>query len=775
MDDISVGFGKWVIRFRWLVILAVVAMSVGMISGARFLTFNGDYRIFFSPDNPYLKAFDLIERTYTKTDNILFVIKANEGDIFNPKVLSTVKNMTDEAWLAPYSSRVDSVTNYQHTYAEEDDLTVRDLVPDPTMVTGEEAAYVQNVAMTDPLIAKRLVSPDGKTTGIFVTMNIPEGTKSPEGPIMAYAREMVAKYSAVDDNLTIVLTGNTPHNNAFVEVSSYDLQYLTPLMYLLLAITMIVFLRSFWGVAVTLVIIAFSATAAIGIAGWMGVELSPPSAMAPTIILTIAVANPVHFLVTMFAAMREGLPKREAIVESMRLNTQPIFLTSLTTAIGFTCLNFGDAPPFGDMGNIAAIGTMLAWVYAMTLLPAVISLLPIKAPAQKSSDSTFLGSLAETVIARRIPILCLTSIMAVALIALVPRLEMNENFVHYFDKGTDFRDSADFANDNLTGVYTLEYSLPSTEPGGIAEPEYMAHLEEFAEWYKQQPNVTHVSPFTDIMTRLNRNMHGDDDDWYKLPDDRELAAQYLLLYEMSLPYGLDLNNQVNVDKSATRMTVLLRDISTKETKKILKSAEEWQHENLPPHMFSPASSTTVMFTFLADKNVYSMLYGTLAAFLLISGILLFALKSFRIGMVSLIPNIVPAFMAFGIWAIFSTQVGWSVAFVTVTALGIIVDATVHFLSKYLRARRERGQSSEDAVRYAFSTVGAAIWISALVLIIGFSVLAFSDFKMNEHLGLLTSLTIAVALVVDFTLLPTLLMTLDRKDRVHEGKPRTATA
>jgi hypothetical protein len=386
-----------------------------------------------------------------------------------------------------------------------------------------------------------------------------------------------------------------------------------------------------------------------------------------------------------------------------------------------------------------------------------------------------LENLGEMVIARRMPVLFLTSALAVALIALVPRLEINDNFVHYFAKGLEFRDNADFANDNLTGVYTLEYSLKSTEAGGIAEPEYMRHLEAFADWFEQQPHITHVSPVTDIMRRLNLNMHGDDEAWYRLPEERDLAAQYLLLYEMSLPYGLDLNNQINVDKSATRMTVLLRDVSTKETKKILAAAETWQRENLPPHMFSPASSVTVMFTFLADKNVNSMLYGTLAAFLLISGILLFALKSVRIGLVSLIPNMVPAFMAFGIWAIFSTNVGWSVAFVTVTALGIIVDATVHFLSKYLRARREQGRSSEDAVRYAFSTVGAAIWISALVLIVGFSVLGFSDFEMNKHLGLLTALTIGVALLVDFTLLPALLMTLDRKDRSRGTGAKAASA
>ncbi len=591
---------------------------------------------------------------------------------------------------------------------------------------------------------------------------------------MEYARDMVAKYKAAGPDLTIVLTGETPLNAAFVEVALHDVRVLTPLMYLFLALTMILFLRSIWGVIVTLIVIALSATTAMGIAGWIGIELSPESTLAPTIILAIAVANPVHFLVTMFTAMRDGMSRNDAIVESIRLNTQPIFLTSITTAIGFLCLNFGDAPPFGDMGNISAIGTMLAWAYSMTLLPTIVSLLPIRTPMQKSHKSTFMERLGEFVIARRMPVLCVTSALAIGLIALIPRLEMNDNFVQYFDKGLAFRDGADFANDNLTGVYALEYSLKSTEAGGIADPEYMKHLANFANWYELQPNVNHVSPVTDIMTRLNRNMHGDDNAWYRLPEDRELAAQYLLLYEMSLPYGLDLNNQINVDKSATRMTVLLKDISTKETKEILAAAEVWQQENLPDHMFSSASGATVMFTFLAEKNVSSMLFGTLAAFLLISTILLFALKSVRLGLISLIPNMVPAFMAFGIWAIFSTNVGWSVAFVTVTALGIIVDATVHFLSKYLRARREQSLSSEDAVRYAFSTVAAAIWVSALALIVGFSVLAFSDYKMNEHLGLLTSLTIVVALIIDFTLLPALLMALDRKDRSREARRKAAT-
>ncbi|HIL17786.1 MAG TPA: RND family transporter, partial [Gammaproteobacteria bacterium] len=198
MDRYSIAYGSWIIKRRWLIIMLSLFLTILAVAGARNLVFNGDYRIFFSEDNPRLKAFAVLERTYTKTDNILLVVKANDNNIFNPETLDIIKQMTEEAWLMPFSSRVDSVTNYQHTLAEDDDLTVRDLVPNPKSLTAEDVAYIRDIAVNDPLIAKRLVAEDGATVGIFVTLQIPEGTNSPEEPVMAYSRAMVAKYMALD-------------------------------------------------------------------------------------------------------------------------------------------------------------------------------------------------------------------------------------------------------------------------------------------------------------------------------------------------------------------------------------------------------------------------------------------------------------------------------------------------------------------------------------------------------------------------------------------------
>ena len=152
-----------------------------------------------------------------------------------------------------------------------------------------------------------------------------------------------------------------------------------------------------------------------------------------------------------------------------------------------------------------------------------------------------------------------------------------------------------------------------------------------------------------------------------------------------------------------------------------------------------------------------MLQGTTVALIVISIILIIALRSLRIGMISFIPNLVPIGMAFGLWGMFVGQIGLALSVVSGMTIGIVVDDTVHFLSKYLRARRERQLDVQDAVRYAFTTVGTALWVTTLVLMLGFGVLALSDFQLNAGMGLLTAIAIGLALFADFFFLPTLLM------------------
>ena len=756
------NYAQWVLRWRWLIILASILSVAALASGGRFLTLTTDYRVFFSKDNPQLAAFDNLQNTYTKSDNVLIMLLPKNGKVMTRETMTATKELTEAAWQTPYSIRVDSVANFQHTRAEEDDLIVEDLIDDPASLSDEELAEKGEIAVHEPLLVNRLISPKQHATGVNITMELPGVHPTSEVPeVAAFVRKMVADFQQRYPDIAFYTTGVVMMNNAFPEASIKDQKTLTPMALGAIIIGLILFLKTVSGTIAAVILIFMSIFAAMGSAGWLGIQLTTPTMSAPTMILTLAVADSIHFLSTMLFRMRHGDSKDEAIVESLRINFHPIFLTSFTTVIGFLSMNFSDAPPFRDLGNITAMGVAYAFFLSITFLPAMISVLPVRAQPRKTSRLRVMDQIAEFVIRHRQPLLLGIGLLIVGLTILAPRNELNDNFVQYFDESIKFRRDTDKVSENLAGLYFIDYSLDSKTPGGVSDPDFLKKVDAFANWYRQQPETQHVNVITDVFKRLNRNMHGDDPAWYKLPENRELAAQYLLLYEMSLPYGLDLNNQINIDKSSTRLSVSLKTLTTTQALALEQRAQQWMQQNIP-ELVTHGASPTIMFSHIGMRNIKSMLSGAFIALVLISLTLIFALRSVRMGLISLIPNLAPAGMAFGVWYLLRGEVGLALSVVAAMTLGIVVDDTVHFLSKYLRARREQGLTSEDAVRYAFASVGSALWVTTIVLVVGFMVLSRSAFELNASMGLMTAITIAIALFIDFLFLPPLLLQLDRE-------------
>lgn len=749
------------VRWRYLVVLLTFALAFLAASGGKNLGFDTNYRIFFAEGNPQLEAFDNLQETYTKTDNILFMLIPEDGDVFDKDTMSLAHELTEAGWQLPFTSRVDSLSNYQHTIADEEELVVEDLILETEDLTPERLAYIKSVSINEPLLRQRLISPEGHVTAVNVTVRLPQKDATETQILVQQARKLRDEFKAKYPNIDIKLTGMVMMSNAFAEASMVDMSTLMPIMFLVVLITLAVLLRSFSGTFTTLLVIILSILSAMGLAGWFGAVISPPVASAPTIILTMAVADAVHLLVTMQQNMRRGMDKHEAIIDSVRINFMPVLITSVTTAIGFLTMNFSEAPPFHTLGNVVAMGVFIAFILSVTFLPALAAILPMKVVAKPEgeSHSTAMDKLADFVIAKRKLLFVSTIILTIGLVAMIPRNEVNDNFVEYFDESVDFRVASDYGNENLISVYNIEYSLAVKEKGGISEPQFLADSDRFANWLRSQSEVQHVNSITDTFKRLNKSMHADDPSWYKLPDQRELAAQYLLLYELSLPFGLDLNDQINTDKNSTRIVATFENQSSQGMLELETRIKAWLDKEVP-YMEVYGASPGLMFAHIGTRNVNSMVGGTMLALVLISFILVVALRSFKFGLLSLAPNLIPAGLAFGLWAVFNGEIGMSLATAAGMTLGIVVDDTVHFLSKYLRARREKGYTPEQAVRYAFHTVAVALWVTTIVLCCGFGVLIFSTFKMNADMGLMTAMTLAIALIVDFLFLPALLLKID---------------
>ncbi|MBV2129285.1 efflux RND transporter permease subunit [Arsukibacterium indicum] len=755
-----------ILAYPRLVTVLCLLLIAGSAIGIGNLYFRGDYRIFFTEDNPQLLAFEQMQQQFNKSDNILIAIAPASKQVFSADTLDLVRQLTEAAWQTPYSIRVDSLSNYQHTEAIDDDLWVADLVAEDLVLTSPELEKIAAVALNEPVLVKRLVSADGAVTAINITLQLPEDNLQQEvKEVWQAVSDMLQTFEASHPATEFYVSGVVAMNHAFAYEAENDVKTLIPIMFAAILIMLAWLLRSVLASLATLIIIVVTVISTLGLAGWAGLFLSTATVNVPTILMTLAVADSVHLIASMQFALRRGDSRLQAVQYSLKRNTMPVFITSATTAIGFLTLNFSDVPILRDLGNMTAVGVMLACLFSLILLPALLLFLPVSAGRHAdntagSADPTMLW-LANMVIRRQQPLFWGMSILIIGCSSLITLNTINDEAVKYFAADTEFRQANDFLEQNLTGATTVDFVLAGDKAGAVNQPEFLAAVAGFTSWLQKQPEVQHVNSITDTIKRLNKNMHQDDPAYYRLPETPEQAAQYLLMYEMSLPFGLDLNNQLNLDKSATKVAVSLQNLGSKQLTAFESRALAYLAEHAGAYSAS-AASTALMFAHIGERNMASMLQTLPLALVLISLLLVFSLRSWRLGLLSLIPNITPALVAFGLWGLISGEINLALSVVAGMSLGIIVDDTVHFLSKY-RAARIEGQATEPAIRYAFSTVGRALWITTMVLVTGFAVLMLSGFRLNSDMGMLTALVILVALIIDFLYLPACLLKFDAKE------------
>ena len=736
------------------------------ISGLTKLEFSSDYRIFFSEQNPQLKAFNAFQERFGSQDNIMIAIESSDGNIFQKNVLEAIHRYSEDAWKTPYSKRVDSLTNYQHTEAINDDLLVSPLVKDGVALTPEAILSIREIALNEPELVGRLVSAQGHVAAINITMNLPPNAGAEEAEAMVFARDLMARIEQENPGLKTYLSGQTPLNAAFIESIIHDSMTLMPLMFLMIIITTYAFLRSWAGTAGSVMVVSLSVITAFGLGGYFGILQSSTTGAAPVVILTLAIADSIHLLSTFFHELRHNKSKEEAMLESLRINIQPIFLTSLTTAIGFFSLNFSDIPPIRDLGNTVALGVIAAFVFSIVTLPVFMMLTPLKTEnLQQENKNEIMDRLFQFVLKHYRAIVVFFAVIVPAFSFFIPRIEFNDLFAEYFSDSIEFRRDNDFILENLTGVMALHYSVGTVSGEEIDNPEYLKQLDKFGNWFKTQPETMHVDSLATLVKRLNKVLHEQDPTFDTIPEDADEAAQYLFFYELSLPYGLDLKNRMNVHRTSSRLTITINNTKSKDIIALDERAMAWLKENAPDLIITESVGPSIMFAHISEKNLNSMIYGLVTAILLITIALMISLKSIPLGLLSLIPNIAPTLLAYGTWALWIGELGMTGAIMSVVGLGIIVDNTVHFLSKFLRARRERHESVEESIHYALNTVGIALGITSIVLIVGFLVLILSAFELNVVLGKLVALDLFFALIITYFLLPSMLLLGSKKNKV----------
>ena len=746
-------------RFRFVLFFVVMAAVVALSFGVTRIQFATDYKIYFPKGEPTVNQLDALHAQFGRTNTLLFVVKNPGGSVFNAQTLGELHDLTERAWKIPHAHRVDSITNYQAIKAQGDTVNIGAVVRSRADHTPAPVAELQRQGRTEPDLVKRLVSSDGSTAGVLLTLRSPPEAYTAAMETTAGGDKLLKEFREKNPKLQAHMTGLAAVEVAYAEASQSDLMTLTPLMYLIILVAAVVMLRSLGALLVLLVAITAATAATLGTSGWLGYEATTMTGLLPTVVLATSVAEVMHMLSAARQLTGKYATRLDVAMAAIGRTFRPIAIGSVVNAIGFYSLVFAASPPYREFGLMAAIGCIIAFIVTLVVAAALIPFLKLR-PAEERElrrYDSYLGLLLKHPKTWLMAFLLLSGVAAVV----AGKNEINDRIVENFSTSMPVRQATEFAMDNLSGVYQIEYIARSPK-NDISDPAFLRETERFVAWLREQPEVNSVVSLNDAIKRLHKAMHADEASAYRLPVDPNLAAQMLLVYEMSLPFGMDLGDQVTIDKAATRLAVTLGRLDTKQIRAFKARADEWwsTHADRSAVLPSVGSGETAVFAELTHISIAYMVNGLLFALLSITACVALFLRSIPLGLLSIPPNVFPFTVLFGLWALVSGEINTAAANVCVVVYGLIVDATIHITNQYREQRTVLGHDRETSLRLTYRHVLPSVFANSVILTLGFLVLTASPFSMNADFGLLAAIAIMVGFAFDVLCLPLLLYVCD---------------
>lgn len=747
-------------KFRWAITFIVPLLVMILASNLKHLEIDGSYRIWFEKDSKILKEYDAFRDEFSNDDGIVIVFQDKKG-IFNKKALSSIQRLTEALWEMPHIDRVDSITNYQHVHSEADkpdDVLVDDFIVED--LSDANDTYFQNrkeVAIHDSIITDSFISKDGTTTMIFARL---EPNANENGDISSEMMRYLTPLIDAETNKTgykYWLNGGPPMTQAFVDIAGSDAMIFTPLVFLSSMILLFLLFRRVSGALIPLAVVLFTFLYVLAVQTLLGYKLNNFTANIPVFIIAIGIADAVHIYSVWLMGKKEGKENVEAVYGSLRKNFLPILLTSLTTTVGFSTLAISKVVPVATLGIATASGAVLAFLISVVWMPAVLLLLkkPIQGTTAMRGKVKSFGY--GNFIVRNDKKIILYGTLIVAIIGLgLAFVKVDSNTIRYFDEDVEIRKSAEFTMEHLTGSMSYILLVDSGKKDGIKDPAFLRTIEKFyGDYQKAFPkDVRDMISLMDVIKRYNEILNHQN----VIPEDRNLVAQYLLLYSMGLPQGKEITDQMDFDQRKLRINVLTNIVDTSKDIKMITYAKEWWAKT--PYKLT-LTGQTAMYAYMQKDITDTLIYSLSLTILIVSLMMLVIFKRLKILWILLLPNLLPVILVIGMMGWLGLTIDMGVAIAGAIIIGVAVDDTIHFLVKYFDARK-RGLGMAETFDEVLHYAGRAILFTTVVLSLSFSMFVFSTFTPNQNFGVVTASALAIALVIDLIYLPALLSVLDRK-------------
>jgi predicted RND superfamily exporter protein len=767
-------YSDLIIKYRWPIVLIVPLLILILSTELRHLAFEGNSRIWFEEGSEILSDYDLFKMKFGADKNILISFSDEDG-IFTKKALKTINRITEKLWTTKHVSRVDSITNYQYVHADindPDDILVDDFIRDIDKLSEEELKEKEKIAISDVQIKDLIISDDGKTTTISATLvPMPDNSEYADLELRKRIREIVKQESE--------LTGYKFHLNGmpiltagFVDIAEHDMVVFTPVISLVAFILLLIVFKKMSGAVLPFLVVFFSWLVVISIQVMLGYKLNNFTSNLPAFILALGIADAMHIYWVWLHAMKRGRGNYESIRFTLEKNLLPALLTSLTTFAGFISLSSSKVLPVRTFGIATASAAVMAFFLSVVFVPALLAVMKINVKPSKSIETFntkspgYAEKYSSFILKNDTRIIAVSLLLSVLFSIGLFNVRIDNNSIKYFKEDTEIRRSVKFIEDQITGPMTFEIIADSKMEDGIKEPDFLKKVEIFCnDFIRKFKDVRHTGSLLDVVKRFNVVMHGGNDEYNNVPGNKNLIAQYLLLYSMSLPQGMEISDKIDVNERYFRVTASINMMAATEYMDMIKWIEQWwEHTTYSVEV----SGQNALFAYMYKNVTDTIIYSISIAVALVTILMMISFRSWKVMVISMLPNILPLILVVGLMGWLNIYIDIGVAISGAVIIGVAVDDTIHFLVKYREARKS-GKDLKEALEYMITVSGAAIMFTTFILSASFTVLLFSDFLPSQNFSIITISALFVALAGDLLLLPSLFSLYERIKTVNANK------
>lgn len=742
----------WIVDHPWVVIGAVVLVTIGALVAIPHISTQTKFEDYLSDNDPAVAAMNRVEDRYGKQTFFMVSVVADDT-IFKTETLEKIVAMRKEFEEIKGVKDAKGPINSQVIVGTEKSLLVGPAAPNKEVPkTPEAMAEYRDRVMSSNSLRGYIVSEDGKAATISIELK----KDADEKAIARKVIEIVDRYKGGPEKIYIA---GMPYMSVVLSDSmSKDLRVLLPIAILVIIVVLYFSFHSLRGVLLPLTVVLLSAAWAMGAMALAHVPMTIMSFIMPIILLAIGIAYCIHVLNKYYEELSLGKSKRETVIETTMMMVSPVSMAGLTTIAGFLSLLNSFLIPQQQFGLFTALGVLIAMVLSLTLIPALLSVMPLPKRKMKGKEGWLgkgLGAFEHVVARYPKAIVALSVVIIIAFGFGTTRVKVETQETEFLGEDHPVVQAMDVMDDYFSGSGQVMVEFDTGTRNGLKDPKLLQRIVKFEEWLKTEAGVkiNKTMSLADMVCEMNQKFHADDPSYYRVPDDPKLTAQLLLLFTFQ---GGDLGSMALGDFSAGEvMGMYSSAVGSNEMVQLSKDVQAYLDENFPDVQVEMVGATRLagsMMSKMVKSQISSLLTAMVAAGLIVA----LLMRSPVAGLISIIPLVLTILITFGVMGFTGTPLDMSTLMISSIAIGIGIDYAIHFIERFRKEYR-KDRDERRALEATVHSTGRGIAFNAIALALGFGVLLFSSFKGTSNFGLMIAATMVISALAAFTTIPAILV------------------